>query len=226
MGNWDAIRDDPELGFADKFFLDDAKKAKDEKKAEEASASAAGGENNENSGSTSKPAARVVRTPGAIHLVRRADSLLRSLLDVESSRSRSGDLKRERSPTGGAGSPANGQPPKKKLSKPKQPKARDSPAPTASSSKGSHKGSGSKDSGYESMDDNATKGLMRPVRKELKELRHGTEHLEREAKIEALKRCLSGIKRRIDALVAEHQGTQAEKERLRKHCWVFTSYFW
>lgn len=76
------------------------------------------------------------------------------------------------------------------------------------------------------MDDNACKALMRPVKRELKELKSGTDHLEREAKIEALKRCLSGIKRRVDELVAQKEGTAAEKEKLRKHCWVFTSYFW
>lgn len=216
LGNWELIRDDAGLHLADKFFLEDAKRAKDEKKAD--------GDNK---------TAKVVRTPGAIHLVRRAEYLLKALQEVETARK--GTDRRERSPSS-AQSPAPGQMPRKKPSKPKLPKAKDSSVPpVASSSKAGHlstNGSNSSKSQQhslddeEGMDDDACKALMRPVKKELKELKNGTDHLPREAKIEALKRCLSGIKRRIDQVVAEVQGSTTDKETRRKHCWIFTSYFW
>lgn len=213
LGNWEAIREDPDLGFGDKFFLEDAKKAKDAAKAE---------------GEAKTP--KVIRTPGAIHLVRRAEYLLKTLLDLSTKHER-----RDRSPAN-ADSPGGSQVPKKKSSKPKMHKSKDSPQPTPSTSKhasdhanGSSKGkkpaaAPKEDDGYASMDDDACKALMRPVKKELKELKNGTDHLEREAKIASLKRCLNAISRRIDEIITGQAAP--EKEKLRRHCWQFTSYFW
>jgi chromodomain-helicase-DNA-binding protein 1 len=66
FGNWDKIRDDPDLGLKDKFFLEDAKKgAEGEKEAKG------------DGGGANKP------IPNAIHLVRRGDYLLGILREHE-----------------------------------------------------------------------------------------------------------------------------------------------
>ncbi|KAF1984660.1 hypothetical protein K402DRAFT_405743 [Aulographum hederae CBS 113979] len=65
-GSWVAIRDDPELGMTDKFFLEEHRvdKKEERQKAEDAGANA--------------------KSPGAVHLVRRANYLLSVLRDKTS----------------------------------------------------------------------------------------------------------------------------------------------
>lgn len=82
------------------------------------------------------------------------------------------------------------------------------------------------ESGYESMDEDAVKELLRPAKKHLKKLKSGTENLSREEKIVALKECVAGIGKRIDEIVAEKQAMGENSGKWRKHCWVFASFFW
>ncbi|RSH91369.1 hypothetical protein EHS25_009668 [Saitozyma podzolica] len=82
------------------------------------------------------------------------------------------------------------------------------------------------DSSYESMDEDAVKELLRPAKRHLKRLKTGTENLDRQEKIAALKECLAGIGARIDEVVADKQAQGADANKWRKHCWVFASFFW
>ena len=59
-----------------------------------------------------------------------------------------------------------------------------------------------------------------------KRLKSGTENLNRDEKIAALKECVAGIGARIDEIVAEKQAAGENAAKWRKHCWVFASYFW
>lgn len=89
------------------------------------------------------------------------------------------------------------------------------------------------DEGYESMDEDAIKELLRPAKKHLvspsrhvvanasqKKLKSGTENLSREEKIAALKECVAGIGSRIDEIVAEKVAQGQDGSKWRKHCWV------
>lgn len=71
------------------------------------------------------------------------------------------------------------------------------------------------------MDEAEIKELLRPVKKDLKRLKSGTDSLSREDKITALKECLASIGSRIDDLIVE-QGIKSndDETRFRKHCWV------
>lgn len=73
-----------------------------------------------------------------------------------------------------------------------------------------------------SMDEAEIKELLRPVKKDLKRLKSGTDSLSREDKITALKECLANIGSRIDDLIVE-QGIKSndDERKFRKHCWVY-----
>ncbi|GAA5881326.1 hypothetical protein JCM3774_002875 [Rhodotorula dairenensis] len=212
-GNWEPIREDASLGLADKLFLEDAKVKP---------------------GSGEKP-----RLPNAIHLVRRADYLLHSLRELDENKSgdqsgaassskthqpRAGGSRPkgtiDRASESGASSTApSGSKPKSATSK--------SAASKPSKRKATPQYSSSEDSGseYDSMDEEACKEALRPVKRELKRLKSGTEGLSREEKVTHLKETLSAIGARIEVIAAAEK-TPASQEQRRKHLWKWTTYFW
>ncbi|MCO5607469.1 hypothetical protein L7F22_061665 [Adiantum nelumboides] len=125
---------------------------------------------------------------------------------------------RKRSPEGGAkGSPM----PSGSSSKNK--KARRSAAQEAS-----YDSDESDQSNYSSMDEGECKELMRPCKKELKKLKEGTDHMERDEKVATLRECLSAIGGHIDFLLANdfQAAAEEEKRKRRRHLWAFAAFFW
>jgi len=231
FGNWEAIQADDDLPFADKFFLDDGKKkAKDAKEKKK-----------------SKDEKKGPRSPAAVHLVRRGEFLLHTLSDVDTAAQNiKGSSSRHDSPAGGPSKPRAkiASAVKPKASKAKGKGKAGSPDESGSSKKSKpSKAAGKKEkavkkevsesgsesdeqSSYSSMDEEECKSMLRPVKKELKELKKGTDHLDRTQKVTVLKDCLSAVGSLINQLVDNTQGNQVIKERQRKHLWTFASYFW
>jgi len=204
FGNWEKIQDDPELGLAGKFFLEEGKK------------------NDDPHTQNGKP------IPNAIHLVRRGDYLLGVLREHEEKiKLITSNLKGKRDFSG---------------------RYSPSPAPTGSSSKRraqSPAGSLRSDEGTShkkkrratpeftdssddcpSMDEAQTKEELRPVKKQLKNLKAPTESLSREAKVALLKDSLSAIGARIETVVAQKNAKGDDGEKWRKHLWIFVTLFW
>ncbi|KWU44413.1 hypothetical protein RHOSPDRAFT_18100, partial [Rhodotorula sp. JG-1b] len=202
-GNWEPIREDPSLGLADKLFLEDAKVKP---------------------GSGEKP-----RLPNAIHLVRRADYLLHALRELDHSKRseqsgvastskthqpRAGGHRpkgsSERASEGASSAAPSGSRLKSTTSKSaasKPPKRKATPQYSSSEDSGS---------GYDSMDEEACKEALRPVKRELKRLKSGTDGLSREEKVTHLKETLSAIGARIEVIAAAEK-TPALQEQRRKH---------
>lgn len=103
-------------------------------------------------------------------------------------------------------------------SKPK-PKAA-APAPAGDSSSGDDS-----DEDDEKIDTDACKELLRPVKRELKELKTSAS-LPREQKLPILSRCLTAVGKRIDESVQEAPGGTEAKETRRRHLWKATCAFW
>ncbi|KAM0789450.1 hypothetical protein ACM66B_000272 [Microbotryomycetes sp. NB124-2] len=190
-GAWEQIRDDPSLGLQDKIFLDDAKSKSE----------------------GIEPAKK--KTPGAIHLVRRADYLLHTLKEYEDSK-RDGasgtNLSRSGSTSGKAGGSSR---PKDKTNEPSK--------PSKLKRSNSNQESDSEDEGYSSMDEKECKEQLRPVKRELKKLKSSNESSSREEKLAIIKECLSAIGAHIEKLVKAER--PEKREKLRKHLWVWTSHF-
>ena len=70
----------------------------------------------------------------------------------------------------------------------------------------------------------ACKDLLRPVKKELKELK-GSSDLPREEKVKILSRCLTAVGKRIDE-AANMARDSASKDKQRRHLWKVTCGFW
>ncbi|GAA5936558.1 uncharacterized protein JCM15063_001921 [Sporobolomyces koalae] len=206
-GGWEAMRDDPSLGFKDKFFLEDAKiKQSDSVKR---------------------------RIPNSIHLVRRADyltGLLREYYEkthpdqpAVSKQHRpvprvKNAGEREGSSAPKASKPASSKSNVKSSAKPAQKPTKRKATPEYSSSEAS-------DSEYESMDEANCKESLRPVKNDLKKLKMDTSTLTREEKLAHLKDTLSSIGSRIE-VVAGFEQSAAAREKKRKHLWKWASYFW
>ncbi|KAF9793017.1 SNF2 family N-terminal domain-containing protein [Thelephora terrestris] len=200
FGNWEAMQKDPKLGLEGKFFLEEAKKGED---------------------SSSKP------IPNAIHLVRRGDFLLGILREHdEKYRSYENSMKRKVHTA--------------------------SPTPVASSSHGTKRRADSEishsvDEGFSrkrkrratptftdsessdecpSMDEAATKEELRPVKKQLKDLKLSGEDMPREKKVAILKDSLSAIGRRIEAVLKAKAAAGEDAARWKRHLWTFVTLFW
>ena len=245
FGAWEAMAKDKQLPFARKFFLEDARKGKDakpvdkEKKKDKAArlpnsthlvrradqllktlrdhGSAAPSTSRNNAGSrdpspavgkASKPARKP--RPSATEPKPKAKSKDKS--DPKAKVKKEAKARAE--------SP---RPSSSKASAPDKPVASSSKRQRAESASSD---SESEDSAHESMDEDACKSLMRPVREQLKELKKGTAGMSRDQKLEVLKRCLTAISSRVADIVAASNGAAAAKQKLRKHCWIFATYFW
>lgn len=212
FGNWEAIQKDAKLGLEGKFFLEEAKKGED---------------------SSSKP------IPNAIHLVRRGDFLLGILREHdEKYRSYENSMKRKvhtASPTPVASS-SHGT--KRRADSEishsvdegssKKRKRRATPTFTDSESS---------DEWYvscylsfarlynlcysPSMDEAATKEELRPVKKQLKDLKLSGEDMPREKKVAILKDSLSAIGRRIEAVLKAKAAAGEDAARWKKHLWAY-----
>lgn len=224
FGAWEQIEADPELNMAGKFFLEEGKKANQEPHAAEKDAP--------KSGTSGPPQGKPRPIPNAIHLVRRGDYLLKVLREYDDNAKAY-----QKSLAEGGGSKGG-----KKVRKSTSPT--NSPAPTGKGGRGGAGGGGgaadkkrpapayssdsSDESEYSSMDEGECKELMRPCKKQLKRLRDGTDHLERDQKVSVLKDCLSAIGGHIDHLLETKFGSLSAKEKDRwfHHLWAFSAFFW
>jgi len=238
LGSWEAIQKDKDLKLSDKFFLDVTKKGKDEEKSAEGA-----------------KRSKLSRTPSAVHLVRRSEYLLKLLREIDSTiRATRRTAKQESSELSELEEVAEPPLKKQKMNKSKakagsSKKSKESKKdsktdlkketmqPIATSSKANGTSSSKKrdtpvlsesddGSSYSSMDEDQCKGLLRPVKHQLKELKTVTDTMRREEKVEILRKCLAAVGKRIDQCVKEAQVSGAVKEKLRIHLWVFTTFFW
>ena len=220
FGAWEQIEADPELGMAGKFFLEEGKKANQEPHAAEKDAP--------RSGTSGPPQGKPRPIPNAIHLVRRGDYLLKVLREYDDNAKAYQKSLAEGGSKGG-----------KKARK--SPSPTNSPAPAGKSGRGAAAGAADKrrpapayssdssdESEYSSMDEAECKELMRPCKKQLKRLRDGTDHLERDQKVSVLKDCLSAIGGHIDHLLETKFASLSAKEKDRwfHHLWAFSAFFW
>lgn len=208
FGNWEAMAKDPRLGLEGKFFLDEGKKGED---------------------SASRP------IPNAIHLVRRGDFLLsilreheEKLRSYESSLRNKGQLKISASPppTAVASSSSHVSSMKRRaeseavasIDDGSSRKRKRRPTPTFTDSESSDE--------CPSMDESATKEELRPVKKQLKQLKLSGEDMPRDDKVAILKDSLAAIGRRIELVLNAKQAAGEDRERWRRHLWTFVTLFW
>ncbi|KAK9376288.1 SNF2 family N-terminal domain-containing protein [Lipomyces chichibuensis] len=234
-GGWTSIRDDPTLPMGDKFFLEEHRIEKKEERVKE---------------DKSGP-----KMPGPVHLGRRVEyliSLLReasdggdqenkdvrrrkrnpagrqpksgsasaspapTVLKVKSESSSSSkptdSLPQERSASS-SGVVANVKRKERQFKKSASPKVVRRPIPTDDVT-----------SDYSSMDEVSCKEILHPVRQSLRRLKQGSSGLDRSEWAVILKRELTAVGDFIQHKVSSVRSD--EQEKLRKHLWVFASYFW
>jgi len=205
FGNWETIQKDQKLGLDGKFFLEEGKKGED-------------------------AAARPI--PNAIHLVRRGDFLLNLLREyTEKVNAYESSATRGRSYSKQSMSP----PPQPVASTSSMKRRAESEAVSAVDDGGSKKrkrrptptftDSESSDE-CPSMDENATKEELRPVKKQLKQLKLSGGEMPRDDKVAILKDSLAAIGRRIDMVLENKRSRGEDVERWRKHLWTFVTLFW
>ncbi|KAJ7747341.1 SNF2 family N-terminal domain-containing protein [Mycena metata] len=207
FGNWEAMAKDPKLGLDGKFFLEEGKKGED---------------------SANKP------IPNAIHLVRRGDFLL-SILREHDEKLRSYEsslrikgLKVSASPppTASTSSSAHTMNVKRRAESEAVASVDDGgnrkrkrrPTPTFTDSESSDE--------CPSMDEVATKEELRPVKKQLKQLKLSGEDMPRDDKVAILKDSLAAIGRRIEHVLNTKEAAGEDRERWRRHLWTFVTLFW
>ncbi|KIY74427.1 transcription regulator [Cylindrobasidium torrendii FP15055 ss-10] len=201
FGNWEAMAKDPKLNLDGKFFLEEGKK-------------------------TDESGQRPI--PNAIHLVRRGDYLLGILREHEEKlksyeSSIRGKVKVSMSPPPIASSSSHGI--KRRAESEAvasvdeaNRKRKRRPTPTFTDSESSEE--------CPSMDEGSTKEELRPVKKQLKQLKLSGEDIPRERKVAILKESLAAIGRRIEAVLNIKESQGEDRERWRKHLWTFVTLFW
>lgn len=206
-GNWEAIRDDPALGLSSKIFLEESKVKED------------AGEKQERS------------TPSAVHLVRRTDYLTHLLHAHETGEGGDEEKKvkvkvprvKTEKAVGGPSKKVkiekSGEPSKKVKAVKKDPK----PDETVKKSvkklatvKREETPEEESDSGGESVDDDACKEILRPVRKELRKLQEGTDGMSNSEKVTLYRECLTKIGAEI-ANVAQRESTSSARAKRIEH---------
>ncbi|KAG5648599.1 hypothetical protein DXG03_003210 [Asterophora parasitica] len=73
------------------------------------------------------------------------------------------------------------------------------------------------------MDEGATKEELRPVKKQLKQLKLSGEDMPRDDKVAILKDSLAAIGRRIEHVLATKQAAGEDRERWRRHLWTYVN---
>ncbi|KAI9442173.1 P-loop containing nucleoside triphosphate hydrolase protein [Lactarius indigo] len=207
FGNWEVIAKDLKLGLSDKFFLEEGKKGED---------------------ASTKP------IPNAIHLVRRGDYLLGLLRDheeklrlYETSLRTKGQLRASVSPPPVASSSYSGSNKRRAESEAvasvedtSARKRKRRPTPTFTDSESSDEWR------VPSMDEAATKEELRPVKKQLKQLKLSGGDMPRDDKVAILKESLAAIGRRIEVVLDAKQAAGEDRDRWRRHLWTFVTLFW
>ncbi|KZT26679.1 transcription regulator [Neolentinus lepideus HHB14362 ss-1] len=204
FGNWEAMAKDSQLGLEGKFFLDENKKGED---------------------AASKP------IPNAIHLVRRGDFLLGVLREYDEklrtieTRYTKGHLKSATPPPVASTSSTNGSLKRRadseavaSMEEGTARKRKRRPTPTFTDSESSDE--------CPSMDEAATKEELRPVKKQLKQLKLSGGDMPRDEKVAILKESLAAIGRRIELVLNNKQAAGEDTERWRRHLWTFVTLFW
>ncbi|KAH7929849.1 transcription regulator [Leucogyrophana mollusca] len=206
FGNWEAMAKDPRLGLEGKFFLEEGKKGED---------------------SSTRP------IPNAIHLVRRGDFLLgilrehdEKLRSYESSLRTKGQLKVSATPPPTAVASSSTSSRKRRAESEavasvddgSSKKRKRRPTPTFTDSESSDE--------CPSMDEASTKEELRPVKKQLKQLKLSGEDMPRDDKVAILKDSLAAIGRRIEHVLNTKQAAGEDRERWRRHLWAFVTLFW
>lgn len=204
FGNWEAMQKDPKLGLQGKFFLEEGKKGED---------------------SASRP------IPNAIHLVRRGDFLLSLLREHEEkirsyeSSLRHRGVKISQSPPPAGSSASHIISLKRRAESEAVASIEDNsakrrkrrPTPTFTDSESSDE--------CPSMDEAATKEELRPVKKQLKQLKLSGEDMPRDDKVAILKDSLAAIGRRIEEVLSTKTPGD-DRDRWRRHLWTFVTLFW
>ncbi|KAH9892574.1 SNF2 family N-terminal domain-containing protein [Cubamyces lactineus] len=206
FGNWEAMAKDPRLGLEGKFFLEEGKKGED---------------------ASTKP------IPNAIHLVRRGDYLLGILREHdEKIRAIESTLTSRRAHS----SKASLSPPPPVASTSYAIRKRAESEAVASVEEGSSKkrkrrptptftDSSSSDE-CPSMDEAATKEELRPVKKQLKNLKLSGGDMPREDKVALLKESLAAIGKRIELVLQQKEAAGEDRDRWKRHLWTFVTLFW
>jgi len=76
------------------------------------------------------------------------------------------------------------------------------------------------------MDEAATKEELRPVKRELKQLKLSGGDMPRDDKVAMLKESLAAIGRRIDDVLIEKHAAGEDIDGWRRHLWTFVTLFW
>jgi len=150
--------------------------------------------------------------PNAIHLVRRGDFLLGILREHDEKllvASSSTTSSRKRRAESEAVASVEDTSTKKRKRR---------PTPTFTDSESSDE--------CPSMDEAATKEELRPVKKQLKQLKLSGEDMPRDDKVAILKDSLAAIGRRIEHVLQTKQAAGEDRERWRRHLWTFVTLFW
>ncbi|KAI0081263.1 hypothetical protein K474DRAFT_1588003, partial [Panus rudis PR-1116 ss-1] len=208
FGNWEAIQKDEKLGLQGKFFLEEGKKGED---------------------TSTKP------IPNAIHLVRRGDYLLSILREhdekiraIESTlqRSRHHSTKPSMSPPPAVASTSYASSMRRRaeseavasVDEGSTKKRKRRPTPTFTDSSSSDE--------CPSMDEAATKEELRPVKKQLKNLKLSGGDMPRDEKVAILKESLAAIGKRIEHVLNQKEAAGEDRDRWRRHLWTFVTLFW
>ncbi|KAH8119064.1 transcription regulator [Phellopilus nigrolimitatus] len=200
FGNWETIQKDPKLGLDGKFFLDEGKKGED---------------------ASTKP------IPNAIHLVRRGDFLLNllreyneKLVSYETSMRKPAKSSMTPPPihvTNGVKRRAESEA-VSAVDEGSSKRRKRRPTPTFTDSDSSDD--------CPSMDEAATKEELRPVKKQLKQLKLSGGDMPRDNKVAILKDSLAAIGRRIDHVLETKRQAGEDVERWKRHLWTFVTLFW
>jgi chromodomain-helicase-DNA-binding protein 1 len=74
------------------------------------------------------------------------------------------------------------------------------------------------------MDEGATKEELRPVKKQLKQLKLSGGDMPRDDKVAILKESLAAIGRRIEYVISVKRDAGEDAERWRRHLWAYVSF--
>ncbi|OAV91095.1 hypothetical protein PTTG_28097 [Puccinia triticina 1-1 BBBD Race 1] len=239
FGRWDLIRDDPELGLSDSIFLEDPKRVKGEEPKAKSIPSAV---HLNRRGDYLLRALREYHEQQELEDEQGRDgfnghhanqSSNHHSYSVTDTQHRSGNMHGSR-PSGKANNPSHPTKKRQMDGQQKHPKVHQPSPPARASSKSSSDLTEEAEEEEEdieededSMDEGECKEAMRPVKKELKELRADESRtIGGPARAAILKRLITAIGHHIDHCVKITRGDEKAKTRLRRHLWSFAVEWW